>query len=45
MDYLKRLAVLGLVLVLTGMLICSADHTARPVSAEEETPQAEKTFI
>lgn len=42
MDYLKRLAVLGLVLVLTGMLICSADHTARPVSAEEEIPQAEK---
>jgi len=42
MEYLKRLAVLGLVLFLTSALIGSMVKFPRPVSAEEETPQADK---
>lgn len=42
MDLLKRLAALGFVLILTGVLIGSAVNTAQPVSAQAETPQAGK---
>lgn len=42
MDQLKRLAALGVILVLAVVLIGSAANFARPVSAQEETPEADK---
>jgi hypothetical protein len=42
MDQMKRLAFLGLILVLAGVLIGSAASSASPVRAQEETPPADK---